>query len=309
MIGKIAEIVNFFTANPGYLKWGKQKLASKLKVDMNDIIEAKKIILKPEIEETMEVSEKEYAEFCKYLESKEMGGSVEEPKSKLPKPFKGGDPGNVLVIGDLHEPFSLEGYLEFCREQQEKFNCGTVIVIGDIVDGASWNFHEKNPDSDGQADEINKAIVGLADWYKVFPEARVTMGNHDLLIARKVKAIGLSERFMKPFNEIWNAPKEWEFGYEFIINNVRYIHGTRGNAFTIAKESRMSTVQGHLHSQSFVQWSVSEKDRIFGVQTGCGIDYKNKAFEYSKPFPKKPVIGCAVILDKGTTPISLTMEL
>ena len=41
---------------------------------------------------------------------------------------------NILVIGDLHEPFCLDGYLDFCLEQYETYNCNQVIFIGDILD-------------------------------------------------------------------------------------------------------------------------------------------------------------------------------
>ena len=41
---------------------------------------------------------------------------------------------NILVIGDLHEPFCLDGYLDWCLEQYETFNCNQVIFIGDILD-------------------------------------------------------------------------------------------------------------------------------------------------------------------------------
>ena len=308
----IKEVIEFLEGKPGYIGWGKQKLADKLDTSVDVIVEAKTYIsLEEDVEETTAPVRKmtEWEEFLAFKANKERRLKNKEKLKRLPKPYLNGNPDNVLVIGDIHEPFCLKGYLEFCREQQEKFDCGTVMVIGDIVDGASWNFHEKNPDSDGQEEEINKAIQALDKWYQVFPTARVTMGNHDLLIARKMKAIGLSAQFMKPFHEIWNAPDTWEFGHEFIIDNVRYIHGHVGNAFKMAKESRMSTVQGHLHSQAFVQWSVSEKDKIFGLQVGCGIDHKMKAFEYAKPFPKKPVMGCGVVLDNGTIPISLTMKL
>ena len=45
---------------------------------------------------------------------------------------------NVLVIGDLHEPFCLEGYLEHCIETYEKFNCTETIIIGDCID---WEYY------------------------------------------------------------------------------------------------------------------------------------------------------------------------
>ena len=41
---------------------------------------------------------------------------------------------NVLVIGDLHEPFCLASYLTFCKEQYIIHDCNQVIFIGDIID-------------------------------------------------------------------------------------------------------------------------------------------------------------------------------
>ena len=53
---------------------------------------------------------------------------------------------NVLVIGDLHEPFCLDGYLEWCQEQYETFNCIQVIFMGDILDNLAFSYHEHAPD-------------------------------------------------------------------------------------------------------------------------------------------------------------------
>ena len=49
---------------------------------------------------------------------------------------------NILVIGDLHEPFCLDAYLDFCKEQYDKFNCNEVIFIGDIIDNHFSSYHE-----------------------------------------------------------------------------------------------------------------------------------------------------------------------
>ena len=38
---------------------------------------------------------------------------------------------NVLVIGDLHEPFCLDGYLDWCIEQYYAYKCTEVVFIGD----------------------------------------------------------------------------------------------------------------------------------------------------------------------------------
>ncbi len=220
------------------------------------------------------------------------------------------DPRNTLIIGDLHEPFTVKGAIEFCLEQQKKFNCGTVVFSGDIVDQHSISYHEKNPDGMSQKDEYDVSLQRLGEWYRAFPEARVTLGNHDLLIYRKMQSAGLSTRYLKDWNSIFNAPKGWKFEYDFIENNVRFTHGgSGGDALKMAVNSRISTVQGHLHSQCYVQYSVSMKDAIFGMQVGCMIDYKTYAFEYSKPFPKKPVIACGVILDEGRVPFNVLMDL
>lgn len=249
----------------------------------------------------------EYQEFLKWKALKNVTTKVKIKKQI--EPYLKGNKNNVLIIGDLHSPFILEGYLEFNRHLQEKYNCGTVIFIGDIIDGHSWSFHEHSVDGMSVAQEINKAISELEPWYYTFPTAVVLYGNHDLLVARKAKAAGLSELFIKDFNHIIKAPSTWTFTHEFEKDNVVYIHGSFGNAFKRAKERRCNLVQGHLHSESFVQWSVSEKDAIFGLQVGCGIDREAYAFEYAKPFPRKPIISSGLVLNSGTLPIVELMKL
>lgn len=216
---------------------------------------------------------------------------------------------NRLIIGDLHAPFILDGYLDWCNDLRKEYNCNKITLIGDIIDGHSWSYHESDVDGLSVGDELASAKKQLRECYNLFPEAEITLGNHDLLIARKARTAGLSQRFIRDLGEILESPKKWIFAHEFIHNNVRYTHGTIGNAFTRAKDSRMSTVQGHLHSQAFVQYSVSEKDAIFGLQIGCAIDRDKYAFEYAKPMTQKPVISAGIVLDNGQVPLIRLMKL
>lgn len=216
---------------------------------------------------------------------------------------------NVLFIADLHAPWILPGYLEWCKEQQIKYNCNKVIFAGDVIDSGSWSYHEHDPDGLGVKDELYAAKKQLKLAYDLFPEAVVLLGNHDLLISRKARTAGLSQEFIRDLGDVLEAPKTWEFVHEYILDNVRYVHGSTGDAFKRACDSRMSTCQGHLHSKTFVQWSVSEKDAIFGLQVGGGFDRTKYAFDYAKPFPKKPIVSCGVILENGTIPITLLMPL
>jgi hypothetical protein len=218
------------------------------------------------------------------------------------KPYLKGDKNNILVIGDVHAPFTLKTYLQFVRHQQELFNCGTVIFIGDIVDFHYSSFHIQDPDGLSAGDEAKLAKSQLQEWYKMFPEATVTIGNHDLIIYRKMFANGLSRQYAKNWNDLFDAPKTWKFVEQTIINNVLYTHGV-SNALKRMTDARISVVQGHLHSLGYIQHSQSEINRVFAMQVGCGIDDNSFAFGYNKGFNKKSVISCGVILNKGILPI------
>jgi metallophosphoesterase superfamily enzyme len=200
----------------------------------------------------------------------------------------------VLVIGDLHEPFCLDSYLEFCVGIYNKYKCDTVVFIGDIIDNHFSSYHETDADGMGGGEELELAIERIRRWYKVFPEAYVTIGNHDRIIARKAQTGSIPKRWIKSYSEVLGT-RHWRFVDRVVIDDVQYIHGEAGTARTKCKADMMSTVQGHLHSQAYTDWFVGQKYKIFGCQVGCGIDNKSYAMAYAKA-GKKPAIGCAVVL-------------
>ena len=55
----------------------------------------------------------------------------------------------ILVIGDLHAPFTLDGYFEHCKETYANYNCNQVVFIGDIIDNHYSSFHTADPDGLG----------------------------------------------------------------------------------------------------------------------------------------------------------------
>jgi hypothetical protein len=232
-----------------------------------------------------------------------------EHKSTLKTAKKDLNPDNVLFIPDLHAPFIKEGVLEWIKDEQYRYKCGRVVFAGDIVDGHAWSYHEHDPDGYSVGDELEAAKKQLRKWYDAFPEATCLLGNHDLLIQRKARTAGLSKQFIRDFGSVIEAPSKWKFTLEEIIDDVLYHHGSVGDAFAVAKARRISTCQGHLHAKTFVQWSVSDVDAIFGLQIGWGADRDKYAFEYGKPFPNKPILSCGVILDKGHTPIVKLMPM
>ena len=78
---------------------------------------------------------------------------------------------------------------------------------------------------------------------------------------------------------------------------MQYIHGEAGTARTKSKADMQSTVQGHLHTQAYTEYTVGRRFKIFGTQVGCGIDFSSYAMAYAKS-GKKPAEGlfiCCVI--------------
>lgn len=215
--------------------------------------------------------------------------------------------GNVLVIGDIHEPFCLEGYFEFCQEAYYKYSCDQVVFIGDVIDNHYSSFHDSDPDGMSAGQELDFAIDKLKRWHDAFPNAYVTIGNHDRMMMRKALSSGLSKRWIRDYNQVLETPT-WQFVDEVSLHGVTYVHGEGGTARTRVKQEMNSIVQGHLHTEAYIEWTVGTRDRVFAMQTGCGIDRHSYAMAYAKS-GKKPIIGCGVVLNKGKNPISLIMDL
>ena len=212
----------------------------------------------------------------------------------------------VLAIGDLHEPFSLDGYLDFCKEQYANYNCNKVVFIGDVIDNHYPSYHEADPDGIGGGDELDMAIKKISKWYDAFPNADVTIGNHDRIIMRKAFSSAIPKKWLKEYKDVLETPK-WNFTDRVVINDVQYIHGEGGTARTKCRADMMSTVQGHLHTQAYTEWYVGQNFKIFGMQLGCGIDHDSYAMAYAKR-GKKPAIGCGVVIG-GHTAINCLMNL
>ena len=216
------------------------------------------------------------------------------------------DASRVLVVGDLHAPFLKWGYLDFCLRIHKLYNCNEVVFIGDLLDNHYSSFHETDPDGMSAIQEFETAIKEINLWYQFFPKAKVCIGNHDLIPDRKRFTAGISDKWLKKIDEVLGTEK-WEFSEEHKIENVLYNHGTGRKARHRARDELLSIVQGHYHSESYVEYFVGLERRIFAMQVGCGIDRRAYAMAYGRHF-KKPHINCGVVIE-GRTAILEYMEL
>ena len=212
----------------------------------------------------------------------------------------------VLVIGDLHAPFTKEGYIDHCSTISDKYKCNKIVFIGDLIDNHYSSYHETDPDGHSAREELESAIRHIRLWEERFPEAVVCLGNHDRIPDRKAMTAGLSSRWIKSVGEVLET-KQWKYDTEWTIDDVKYIHGEGRKAKFRAKDDMINVVQGHYHSEGYIKFFVGENYKIFACQVGCGIDRQAYAMAYGRHFAK-PHLSCGVVIN-GTLPILEYMEL
>lgn len=210
---------------------------------------------------------------------------------------------NVGVIGDTHIPFEHPNYLSFCKKTFKKHKCSLIVHIGDLVDNHSISYHEHDPDLLSPKEEWLLTRQKLRDWFKAFPKVKLCSGNHDELPSRKGKTIGLPSYMIRDFKEIYNLPKKWEYQRSYQIEGVKYFHGVGYGGKMAHKNAAIGEMQsvviGHHHSIAGCEWIANENMLIFGLSTGCGVDKNAKAFSYGNKYPRKPILGCGIVINGG----------
>lgn len=318
-------ILNWILENPGYLKTSPKVVAKYYpkKVSSKDIqiaLEQARISYKIHLED-LKVSDinpkkivniKESIKRLKPTPVEKLSDNlykakIESTKKSILKLERNSySLDNILVIADMHEPFCKKGYLEHCIAIKDKYQCGRIILIGDEVDLCGVSQWEKDPDGFSAGTEAELAQAKMKVWYTAFPEAFVCIGNHTARPFRQAKANGVPKKFIKSYEEAWEAPKTWKWADSWEFNNVHFTHGTGHSgpnaAIKIATRHRQNTVIGHIHSEAGIQYSASKIDLVWGMQVGGALDDKSYAAHYAKDQLKKSIVGCGVVVD-GVLPI------
>jgi hypothetical protein len=174
------------------------------------------------------------------------------------------------------------------------------MFIGDVVDLHSISFHVKQPEMPAPSNECEMAKREIKKWVAAFPKARVCIGNHDSRPLRLAQTVNIPEALLKDYADIWATPG-WEWDWEFVIDDVCYVHGTdcggENPAFTKVRASGVSYVMGHVHSVAGIKWLASPKSRVFGMDIGCGVNDRSMAFAYAKFARRRSIISCGVVID------------
>lgn len=210
----------------------------------------------------------------------------------------------VLIIGDTHCPGMLPGYPAFLQKIYRKYDCNTVIHIGDLVDLAAISYHDKSPSLSSAEEEFARARAQVARLYRLFPNVHWMIGNHDALTERQAAGVGLPVEVLRDYADLWGVPS-WTVHprYErYCLENTVYCHGDTGKtgmhaAVKNSRDNFTNWVQGHCHSEAGVWWTTVEQRSVFGMNVGCGIDRDLLQFQYGVKFNRKPCLGCGVVLN------------
>jgi len=210
----------------------------------------------------------------------------------------------VGVIGDTHCPGMKEGYIDFLKETFKSWGVNRVVHIGDLVDWNSISYHEKHPSNSNASTEEEEAKKQVQQLVKAFPDVDWLIGNHDDLPNRKAVSSGLPVSVLKNYLKLWGGIP-WRMHpryYKLMIDGVLYCHGdtSPGGEHAAIKHAKLnfkSTVLGHNHSNGGVSYYANEKFRVFGMDVGCGVDADLLQFEYGRKFPRKPILGCGIVID------------
>ncbi|CAK6604792.1 metallo-phosphoesterase [Klebsiella phage vB_Kpn_K15PH90] len=210
----------------------------------------------------------------------------------------------VLVIGDLHEPYTHPDAYDFLRTVRDEYCPDIVVQIGDETDGHAISFHDSSPELDSAGVELEKAKLGLERLHNLFPNLLLCDSNHGSLIYRRAKAHGLPVQFIKKYRDILfpeHGAPGWSWGDAWDLNTplgiVRFQHQVSGDLLLNAAHERKSMVIGHFHGKLDIQYAASSTALYFGAHCGCLIDNKSLAFAYGKLSRSKPILGCMVITD------------
>jgi hypothetical protein len=219
----------------------------------------------------------------------------------------------VWAVPDLHFPFHHAYLFDYIELVKDEYSPDEIVFMGDIADVNMVSNHDNDPDGLSAGEELEFARNFISELSVLIPEAYVCTGNHTDRYHKKAFKHGIPKGVIKSMEDIFQTPKDWIWGDEFIIDDVLYTHDPLHSgphaAINGAKHRMRSCVFGHLHSNFGVEYFANGEHLIFGASAGCLIDHKSYAMAYQKKLKFKPILGSLIIDDgKAVTPIPMILE-
>ena len=208
----------------------------------------------------------------------------------------------VLVISDTHEPYGHPDNIPFLKAIKKKYKPDRVIHVGDETDKHALSFHDSDSELFSAGNELIQAKKHLKEYYELFPKVDVMHSNHGSMVYRKAKANGIPLPYLKSYADVLEAPKGWVWHADLTIKlsngkECYFNHGIGADIKKVSQSMGMSCVAGHYHSIFKIDYWANPNDLFFGMQVGCSIDDKSRAFAYNKNTAKRPIVGHGIIIE------------
>lgn len=209
----------------------------------------------------------------------------------------------VLIISDLHIPYSVKGYYNFLKAVNNQFKPGIIINIGDELDYHAMSFHDSDNELFSSSHELDRAIIEIQEGlHKLFPKMYLLESNHGSMILRRAKHHGIPIRTLKPLHELYETPL-WSW-HESILLETRqglmYLcHGKSGSYGRLVKEVGVSCIQGHFHGKFEITYHRGALNTRYSMFVGCLVDVESMAMAYGRNNTVQPVLGVGAIKAGG----------
>jgi hypothetical protein len=207
----------------------------------------------------------------------------------------------ILILSDMHHPFSHPDILPFLRAIKKKYSPTNVVCIGDEVDFHALSFHDSDPDLDSAGAELDKAIEHLKPIYQMFPIVDVVESNHGSMVLRKAMSGGIPRKAIRSYNDILEAPKGWRWRFDFKMQTplgpIYFCHGKTGTPGRLASQYGMSSIQGHFHEKAQITYISTPEKLMFDMHVGCLADDKSLALGYNKINTRRPIVSIGLVIN------------
>ena len=210
----------------------------------------------------------------------------------------------IICIADTHYPYQHRDSFVFLKAIRDEYDINVATHVGDVVDNHYPSFHQKEPGCYSGDEEIKEARRSCKKLEEIFPELKISLGNHDNLPKRKAHAADVPLEWIVDYNKIYDLQGGWDWASHHYIpygDNLQFLltHTVGANTRNNAMRFTHSSVQGHHHSEFCISYEADTERLRWAMTVGCLIDPRSPAFNYDKNrITKRPILGSGVVIEE-----------
>ena len=147
----------------------------------------------------------------------------------------------------------------------------------------------------------------------MFPEMILLHSNHSSLIYRRALKHSMPKAYLKSYNDFLEVGKGWEWVDDLNIKlssgqECFFTHGISADGLKLAMQYGKHVTQGHFHSKFNIQYFSNPDNLVWSMQVGCLTNQKHMAFNYSRQFRLRFIIGCGMIINGWPVLIPMLLD-